>query len=197
MLVGLGNPGPKYERTRHNVGFRVAEEAARRLGADLDQTKFGALCGVAKKDRIALVLPQTYMNVSGESVGAAARFWKVDPASIVVAHDEIDLEFDRIQVKVGGGVAGHNGLKSLQQHLGTTDFVRVRIGVGRPPAGWEGADWVLAKFTPAEEHTLRDVIGEGAQAAIDALVEGPAAAMNRWNKKKSTVDSRQSTGKTE
>ena len=185
LLVGLGNPGPKYERTRHNVGYRVAEEAARACSAALDQTKFGATLGIAriKGDQLAVLLPQTFMNVSGESVGPAVRFWKADPQGVVVAHDDLDLEFGRVQVKVGGGDGGHNGLKSVRAHLGTADFVRIRLGVGRPPAGWDPADYVLSKFTGSEEAALTEIIEMAARAAIDAALEGPKAAMNRWNRK--------------
>ena len=184
LLVGLGNPGPRYERTRHNVGFRIAEEAARKLGLALDQTRWNALLGSgrSKGEPIAVLFPQTYMNVSGESVGHAARFWKVELDRLVVAHDELDLEFGRIQVKVGGGDGGHNGLKSLRQHLGA-DFVRVRFGVGRPPQGWDPADFVLAKFSPEEESALAELVPAAADAAVAALLEGAAVAMNRYNKK--------------
>ena len=141
LLVGLGNPGAKYERTRHNLGFRIAQLAAEKLGMALDQTRWNAVLGTGRVrgEQIAIVLPQTFMNLSGDSVGHAARFWKVDPGDVVVAHDDLDLTLARIQVKVGGGDGGHNGLKSLREHVGTRDFVRVRFGVGRPPAQWEGA----------------------------------------------------------
>ena len=182
LLVGLGNPGPKYERTRHNIGFRVAEEAARKLGAALSlESRWNALAGRAKD--IAVLLPQGYMNVSGEAVGAAARFWKVPGSEIVIVHDEIDLTFGRIQVKQGGGDAGHNGLRSIRQHLGTGDTLRVRFGVDRPPPEWEGADWVLAKFSSEEEKQLRELIPNAAEAALTALVEGPSAAANRFNRR--------------
>ncbi len=186
LLVGLGNPGPKYERTRHNVGFRVAEEAARSLGAALDQDKFSALLGIgrARGEQLAILLPQTFMNVSGESVGPAARFWKVEPGTGGVVHDDMDLEFGRIQVKVGGGDGGHNGLKSVRSHLGTPDYVRVRVGVGRPPPEWDPADYVLSKFNGDEENQLTEIIENAAQAAIDAALEGALPAMNRWNKRK-------------
>ena len=181
LLVGLGNPGPKYERTRHNVGFRIAEEAARKLGAALgNEPRWNALVGKARD--VAVVLPQGYMNVSGESVAQAARFWKVAVNEVVVAHDEIDLEFGRIQVKEGGGDAGHNGLRSIRQHLGG-DTVRVRFGVGRPPPQWEGADWVLAKFSSEEEGALQELIPLAAEAALAALLEGPAVAANRYNRR--------------
>ncbi len=186
LLVGLGNPGGKYERTRHNVGFRVAEEAARACNAALDQGKFSAVLGMGRRggEQVAILLPQTFMNVSGESVGPAARFWRVDPATVVVVHDDMDLEAGRLQVKVGGGDGGHNGLKSVRAHLGTPDFVRIRLGVGRPPPGWDPADYVLSKFTPSEEDLLQDVIAEAAQAALDAAVEGALFSMNKWNRKK-------------
>ena len=185
LLVGLGNPGSKYERTRHNLGFRIAEDAARACGARLDQERWGAIYGVGRAggDSIAIVLPQTFMNLSGEAVGQAARFWKVEPAEVVVAHDELDFEFGRLQVKAGGGDGGHNGLGSLRQHLGTGDFIRVRLGIGRPPAPWSASDWVLSKFFAEEEERLDDLIAEAAQAALLAVAGELKTAMNRFNTK--------------
>ncbi|TMB09171.1 MAG: aminoacyl-tRNA hydrolase [Deltaproteobacteria bacterium] len=184
LLVGLGNPGAKYERTRHNLGFRVAQLAAEKLGMALDQTRWNAVLGTGRVrgEQIAIVLPQTFMNVSGESVGHAARFWKVDPGELVVAHDDLDLTLARIQVKVGGGDGGHNGLKSLRQHLGP-DFVRVRFGIGRPPQGWDPADFVLARFAEEEEKIVEELLPVAAEAAAMALLEGTAAAMNRFNRR--------------
>jgi PTH1 family peptidyl-tRNA hydrolase len=182
LLVGLGNPGPRYERTRHNIGFRVAEDAARKLGATLSMdSRWNALAGKARE--VAVLLPQGFMNLSGEPVGAAARFWKVAPGDIVVVHDEIDLDFGRIQVKQGGGDAGHNGLRSIRQHLGTGDTVRLRFGVGRPPPQWEGADWVLGRFSSEEEQALGELIPQAAEAAVAALLEGPLVAANRYNRR--------------
>jgi PTH1 family peptidyl-tRNA hydrolase len=188
LLVGLGNPGAKYERTRHNVGFRVAEDAARKLNVSLGETRWNAVLGQGRAGGgpVAVLLPQTYMNASGESVGHAARFWKVGPNETVVVHDDMDLEFGRIQVKVGGGDGGHNGLKSLRQHLGTPDYVRVRFGVGRPPPMWDGADWVLAKFSNEEEAQLEELVPQAADAAMAALLEGPVLAMNRFNRRSET-----------
>jgi len=185
LLVGLGNPGSKYAHTRHNVGFRIAEAAAGKLGVALDQTRWNALLGQGRAGGgpVAVLLPQTYMNESGESVGHAARFWKVGPTDLVVAHDDMDLEFGRVQVKVGGGDGGHNGLRSLKQQLGTSDFVRVRFGVGRPPPQWEGADWVLAKFSAEEEKQLGDLVPQAAEATVAALLEGPLLAMNKHNRR--------------
>jgi len=185
LLVGLGNPGPKYERTRHNIGFRVAREAARKLGAELGaNSRWNALVGKVRD--IAVLLPQAFMNLSGEAVGQAARFWKVPADGILVVHDEIDLEFGRIQVKQGGGDAGHNGLGSVRRYLGTGDTLRLRFGVGRPPEQWEGADWVLAKFSSEEEKALEELVPLAADAAIAALVEGPVAAANKYNRRVKT-----------
>jgi peptidyl-tRNA hydrolase, PTH1 family len=184
LLVGLGNPGAKYERTRHNLGFRVAELAAGKLGVALDQTRWNAVLGSGRVrgEQVAIVLPQTFMNLSGESVGHAARFWKVDLGQVVVAHDDLDLTLGRVQVKVGGGDGGHNGLKSLRQHLGP-DFVRVRLGIGRPPQGWDPADFVLAKFAAEEEAVVEEMVPIAAEAAVLALLEGTAVAMNRFNRR--------------
>lgn len=186
LLVGLGNPGPKYERTRHNIGFRVAEEAARKLSVPLDGARWNALLGQGRGGGgpVAVLLPQTWMNASGEAVGHAARFWKVEAVSLVVVHDDMDLEFGRIQVKVGGGDGGHNGLKSIKQHLGTAEYARVRFGVGRPPEAWDGADWVLAKFSSEEEEQVKLLVPQAADAAVAALLEGPLLAMNRFNRRK-------------
>lgn len=186
LLVGLGNPGAKYERTRHNVGFRVAEEVARAAGAALDQRRWSALFGTGRLrgEHVAILLPQTFMNASGEAVQQAARFWKVPPEEVVVVHDELDFEFGRLAVKRGGGDGGHNGLKSLRQHLGTGDTVRVRFGIGRPPLKWDPADWVLSKFDGGQESELEGpdgLIARAAQAAEAALLEGAQAAMNKFN----------------
>jgi peptidyl-tRNA hydrolase, PTH1 family len=184
ILVGLGNPGAKYERTRHNLGFRIARRAAEKLGVALDQTRWNAVLGTGRVrgEQIAIVLPQTFMNLSGESVGHAARFWKADLGQLVVAHDDLDLELGRVQVKVGGGDGGHNGLKSLRQHLGA-DFVRVRSGIGRPPQGWDPADFVLARFAEEEEKVAEEMVPIAADAAAVALLDGAAAAMNRFNRR--------------
>ena len=185
LLVGLGNPGSKYGRTRHNIGFRVAEQAAQAVGASLESTRWNAVVGQgrARTEPVAVLLPQTFMNLSGEPVGHAARFWKVEPAGIVVVHDDLDLEFGRLQVKVGGGDGGHNGLKSLNQHLGSKDYVRIRFGIGRPPQGWDPSDYVLAKFDGDEENQLAELIPRAAQAAVTALGYGALAAMNQFNGK--------------
>ena len=190
LLVGLGNPGPDYARTRHNVGFLVADEVARLTGAGFTLRKFGAEVAeaVAGGERFWIVKPQTYMNHSGEAVGAAMRFWKLEPADLVVVHDDLELDSFRVQVKVGGGHGGHNGLKSVNAHVGTPDYARVRVGVGRPPAQVDPADWVLGRFPRAEDRDVLDVVERGAAAARSVLLDGAAKAMNEFNRRKSPAE---------
>jgi PTH1 family peptidyl-tRNA hydrolase len=190
LLVGLGNPGPEYARTRHNVGFLVADEVARLLGTGFHLRKFGAEIaeGAAGGEKVWVVKPQTYMNHSGEAVGAAMRFWKLEPADLVVVHDDLELDAFRVQVKVGGGHGGHNGLKSVNAHVGTPDYARVRVGVGRPPALVDPADWVLGRFPRAEDREVVDVVERGAAAARMVLLDGAAKAMNEFNRRKSPAE---------
>lgn len=190
LLVGLGNPGPEYARTRHNVGFLVADEVARLTGAGFTLRKFGAEVAeaVAGGERFWIVKPQTYMNHSGEAVGAAMRFWKATAADLVVVHDDLELDPFRVQVKVGGGHGGHNGLKSVNAHVGTPDYARVRVGVGRPPALVDPADWVLGRFSRAEDREVLDVVERGAAAARMVLLDGAAKAMNEFNRRKSPAE---------
>ncbi len=190
LLVGLGNPGPEYARTRHNVGFLVADEVARMAGAGFTLKKFGAEIAEAAAggERFWIVKPQTYMNHSGEAVGAAMRFWKLDVADLVVVHDDLELDSFRVQVKVGGGHAGHNGLKSVNAHVGSPDYARVRVGVGRPPPQVDAADWVLGRFSRSEDREVVDVVERGAAAARAVVVDGAAKAMNEFNRRKSPAE---------
>jgi peptidyl-tRNA hydrolase, PTH1 family len=189
LVVGLGNPGREYERSRHNVGFLVAD-ALREAGGWPDyRPKFsgvwtrGALAGGAP---IALLKPRTFMNLSGDSVQPAAAFLKVAPADVVVVHDELDLPWSDVRLKVGGGHAGNNGVRSIIQRLGTPDFVRVRVGIGKPPPGFRGggADWVLSDFDAVERAELPDVIARALDAIRRVAEDGIAAAMNAVNTKK-------------
>jgi len=151
LVVGLGNPGREYERTRHNAGWLALDELARRHGGSWRSKFSGSLAEVRLGDaKLALLKPETYMNESGRSVGAAARFFKVEPEQVLVVHDDVDLETGRLQARRGGGLAGHNGLRSLGQYLGSQDFLRLRVGVGRPGRGDRRsvADWVLSPFAP-------------------------------------------------
>jgi len=166
LVAGLGNPGREYERTRHNVGFMVADELARRHGGSF-RSKFSGRLAEVRLDslRLALLEPETYMNESGRSVGAAARFFGIEPQGLLVVHDDVDLEPGRLQARRGGGLAGHNGLRSITQHVGSQDFLRLRIGVGRPERGDHRpvADFVLSEFDPDVD------VGAMLQRAADAV----------------------------
>ena len=182
LVVGLGNPGREYERTRHNVGWLVADELARRHGGSFRSKFSGRVADIrAGKRRLALLKPETYMNESGRSVGAAVRFYKVAPEQALVVHDDVDLEEGRLQARLGGGLAGHNGLRSIAQHLGTNDFLRLRIGVGRPERGDPRpvADYVLAPFPP--ELDLDELVGRAADAVETIATDGLEAAQQRFN----------------
>lgn len=184
LVIGLGNPGRDYVRTRHNVGVEVLEELARRGSTSLSKSPERALCATVTVggQRVELAFPQTFMNLSGESAGLLVKRHGIAEASqVVVVHDELDLPPGTVKVKVGGGLAGHNGLKSIRQHLHTDAFVRVRIGVGKPPGSTPGAVHVLKPFGKAE----RDLVDVAVQVAADAVeaiaTEGAEAAMNRFN----------------
>ena len=182
LVAGLGNPGREYERTRHNVGWLVADELARRHGGSFRSKFSGRLAEARLADlRLALLKPETYMNESGRSVGAAARFYKAPPERTLLVHDDVDLEEGRLQARLGGGLAGHNGLRSIAQHLGTNDFLRLRIGVGRPGRGdpRSVADYVLSPFDP---HVDVDELVTRAADAVEVLAaEGLPAAQQRFN----------------
>jgi peptidyl-tRNA hydrolase, PTH1 family len=182
LVAGLGNPGREYERTRHNAGWLVLDELARRHGGSWRSKFSGSLAEIRLGDlRLALVKPETYMNESGRSVGAAARFYKVGPEQLLVVHDDVDLEAGRLQAKKGGGLAGHNGLRSLAQHLGSQEFLRLRIGVGRPGRGDQRSvsDWVLSPFAAEED---ADALIARAADAVEALTEaGLETAQARFN----------------
>jgi PTH1 family peptidyl-tRNA hydrolase len=184
LVAGLGNPGREYERTRHNVGFMVCDELARRHGASF-RSKFSGQLAETRIDgrRAALLKPLTYMNDSGRSVGAAARFFKLPPERLLVLHDEVDLEPGRLQARFGGGLAGHNGLRSVAQHLKTPEFLRLRIGVGRPERGDPRpvADFVLSPF---DEFTDVEALVQRATDAVESIVrDGLEDAQNRFNER--------------
>ena len=182
LIAGLGNPGTKYERDRHNAGWMVVDELARRLEATFKSKFDGRLCETKISDsRVALLEPETYMNESGRSISAAARYFKVVPEDVLVVHDDVDLDVGRVQARLGGGLGGHNGLRSIAQSFGTQEFLRLRIGVGRPGRGDQRdvADYVLAPF---EAHEDREAIVSRAADAVEALVsEGLEAAQQRFN----------------
>jgi peptidyl-tRNA hydrolase, PTH1 family len=182
LVAGLGNPGGGYERTRHNVGWMVVDELARRHGGSFRSKFSGRLAEIRLGElRLALLKPETYMNESGRSVGAALRFFKADPGRLVIVHDDVDLAPGRLQARLGGGLAGHNGLRSIAQHVGTQDFLRLRIGVGRPGRGDRRpvADYVLSPFEP--EIDVEALVARAADAIGALATEGLEAAQARYN----------------
>jgi PTH1 family peptidyl-tRNA hydrolase len=182
LVVGLGNPGREHERDRHNVGWMVADELARRMDGRW-RAKFSGQLAEVRLDalRLALLKPETFMNDSGRSVVAATRFFKVEPESLLVVHDDVDLEPGRLQARAGGGLAGHNGLRSLAQALGTQEFLRLRIGVGRPGRGdpRSVADYVLSPFELEED--VGALVSRAAAAVETVAREGVEAAQQRFN----------------
>ena len=183
LIVGLGNPGKKYARTRHNVGTDAIELLAQRLSVSLKVGRDRAQVAETRigDHAVVLAVPTTWMNESGEAVGPIARRYKIPASNIIVIHDELDLEPGAVKLKMGGGLAGHNGLKSVSQHMGTNDYMRVRIGVGKPSTKEQGADHVLSSIPPAERKIL-DVAVETACDAVERIMkEGLDAAMREYN----------------
>ena len=187
LLVGLGNPGREYAHNRHNVGFMVVERWIDRhltpgVGVSWRE-KFHARMTTASvgRDRVVALMPQTYMNRSGKSVVAAAQFHRVAPSRIVVVHDEIDFDFGRVAVKAGGGHGGHNGLRDIIALTGSRDFVRIRVGVGRPAKGGDVSKWVLDDFDPIDAANLSDLVDRAQEAVTVVMTDGVRAAMNSIN----------------
>ena len=182
LVVGLGNPGREYGNNRHNVGWMIVDELARRHGGSW-KGKFSGQLAEIRVDghKVALLKPETYMNDSGRPVSAAARFFKVDPESVLVVHDDGDLDLGRLQARKGGGLAGHNGLRSIAQHLKTQDFLRLRVGVGRPERGDRRplADYVLSDFEPADD--AESIVARAADAVETLDSEGLEQAQQRFN----------------
>ena len=186
IIVGLGNPGTKYEGTRHNMGFDVIDALAARNKIPSSGTKFHALYGTGriKDEKVALVKPLTYMNLSGTAVREITDFYKIDIKNeLIVISDDIDLEPGRLRIRKKGSAGGQNGLKDIIAKLGTEEFVRIRIGTGAKPAGWDLADWVLSRFTKEERKTVDDAIVRAAEAVETIVSDGVDAAMNRFNTK--------------
>jgi PTH1 family peptidyl-tRNA hydrolase len=184
LVVGLANPGAEYEGTRHNVGAEVIRLLADRHGASLRKGKERALVDEVRvgDQRLALAIPLTYMNLSGEAVAPLVRRHGIDdPERLVIVHDELDLPVGRLKLKLGGGLAGNNGLKSVKAHLHTADFARIRIGIGKPPGRTQGVDHVLKRPGKADRAELDVVVAEAADAVEMILSDGFAAAMNRYN----------------
>ncbi|MCP3989519.1 MAG: aminoacyl-tRNA hydrolase [Actinomycetia bacterium] len=186
LIVGLGNPGEQFEGTRHNVGAAVVACLAARADTRLRKTKARALAaGVLMSDqRIVLSFPQTFVNNSGEAVRLLVQSYGIQEAHhIVIVHDELDLETGRLRLKAGGGLAGHNGLRSITHHLGTTEYIRLRIGVGRPPVSQSGSDWVLRRPGKADREILDDAIERAADAVEQLISEGVERTMATVNRR--------------
>ncbi|MBI3801154.1 MAG: aminoacyl-tRNA hydrolase [Deltaproteobacteria bacterium] len=184
VIVGLGNPGPEYRRTRHNVGFRVTDFLADRWGTRMARHAFLSVIGEAfwRGEKILLVQPQTYMNRSGEAAVRLRDFYRLAPSDFVVVHDDLDLPLGRLRIKSGGGGAGGNrGVASLIASLGSKDFPRVKLGVGRPPSGHDPADFLLQPFTLLEEAFIRPAVARAAEAIEVLLIDGVERAMSCFN----------------
>jgi peptidyl-tRNA hydrolase, PTH1 family len=182
LVAGLGNPGREYEQTRHNVGWLVVDELAGRLHGSFRSKFSGRLAEVrSDEQRLALLKPETYMNESGRSIGAAVRFFRIPPPRLLVVHDDVDLEPARLQARLGGGLAGHNGLRSIAETLGTRDFMRLRIGVGRPGRGdpRSVSDYVLSRFEP--ELDVDGLVARAADAVESILHGGLEETQARFN----------------
>ncbi|MGP3536288.1 aminoacyl-tRNA hydrolase [Microbacterium sp. RD1] len=185
LVVGLGNPGPRYEATRHNVGQMVVDELAARRGERFAAHKAHARVaetwlrpGAAK---LVLAKPNSFMNVSGGPVANLAKYYGVEPERVIVVHDELDIPFDTLKLKTGGGHGGHNGVRDVAKALGTADFPRVRVGIGRPPGRQDPADWVLDPFAATERATLPSLLGDAADAAELLVSDGLVAAQQRFH----------------
>jgi len=180
LIAGLGNPGERYAATRHNVGFMVVERLAAAAGVALKKKGYQGLYGVGRVlgEEATLLLPQTFMNLSGASVGSASKSLGIAPGDLIVVHDEIDLPFGALRVKVGGGHGGHNGLRSICGVLGSGEFLRLRVGVGRPPRGGDVAGYVLNPFSATERKGLPALLDGAVEALETILGRGAAAAMN-------------------
>lgn len=183
LIVGLGNPGPRYARTRHNIGFLVAERIAAECGIALKRQGHQGIYGVGRYAgaETTILLPQTFMNVSGASVASACKSLGVSPGDLIVLHDDLDLPFGTVRIKVGGGHGGHNGIRSISDVLGKSDYLRVKLGISRPSPGADVADYVLGNFSGSEQKDLDELLGKGAEAVETILRESVATAMNRFN----------------
>ena len=183
MIVGLGNPGRKYELTKHNVGFLVADLLADHFDIDISTKKENALVGEARMggEKILLVKPQTFMNLSGQAVGALARFYQIPAENIIVVYDDLDIPLGKVRVRAKGSAGGHNGIKSLIQHLGTMEFPRVKIGIGRPDPNWQTPDYVLSPFNDEEWKNINPALTSAKDGILEILKNGTHQAMNKFN----------------
>jgi peptidyl-tRNA hydrolase, PTH1 family len=183
LIIGLGNPGPEYAGNRHNVGFMCADLLATQIGSTFKRDRSRAMAANGRLGGVPVTLakPLSFMNLSGGAVASLRAFYKLPAERILVMHDELDLPFDTIRLKLGGGDNGHNGLRSVTAALGTREYHRLRIGIGRPPGRMDPADFVLRNFSPAERKELPDILGRSADAVETLLTRGLAAAQNAFH----------------
>lgn len=183
IIVGLGNPERKYDGTRHNIGFSAITVLADTYRISMDQKKHKAICGrgVIEGQKVLLAMPQTYMNLSGESVRELMDYYKADLEDLIVIYDDIALAPGKLRIRSKGSAGGHNGMKNIISHLGTQEFARIRIGVGEKPKGWDLVDYVLGRFSREEEPMIRDALDEVADACKEIIVSGVDSAMNKFN----------------
>lgn len=190
IIVGLGNPGKQYEHTRHNVGFEVIDILADRIGICIEEKKHKALCGrgILEGQKVVLAKPQTFMNLSGESVRAISDFYKVESNDIIIVYDDVSLEPGQLRIRGKGSAGGHNGIKNIIAHLGTQEFPRVKIGVGEKQKGMDLADYVLSRFSKGEQEIMEEAFREAADAVAMMVRQNIDSAMNHFNMKKKTEE---------
>ncbi|MBM7704912.1 aminoacyl-tRNA hydrolase [Metabacillus iocasae] len=183
VIVGLGNPGREYDRTRHNIGFMIIDELAEHLMISLDKTKFNGIYGVGtvKGEKVILLKPLTYMNLSGESLKPLMSYYDVSPEDILVIYDDLDLPSGKVRLRTKGSAGGHNGIKSIVQHLKTQEFNRIRVGIDRPTNGMKISDYVLGKFTNEEMVDMKEAIDKSIKASEDWIHTPFLEVMNRYN----------------
>lgn len=186
LIAGLGNPTKEYDKTRHNVGFSVIDVLADRYRIDISEKKHKALCGrgVIEGQKVLLLKPQTFMNLSGESIRAAADYYKIEPEEMIVIYDDISLDPGQLRIRLKGSAGGHNGIKNIIANLGTQDFPRIKVGVGAKPPRMDLADYVLSRFGSGEQKLMEEAFGEAAEAAVMMMTDGAERAMNHFNAKK-------------
>lgn len=190
LIAGLGNPTKEYDKTRHNVGFSVIDVLADKYRIDVAEKKHKALCGkgVIEGQKVILVKPQTFMNLSGESIREVADYYKLEAEDIIIIYDDISLEPGQLRIRLKGSAGGHNGIKNIIVHLGTQEFPRIKVGVGAKPPRMDLADYVLSRFAKGEQPLMDDAFCEAAEAAVMMITEGAEKAMNHFNTKKKKED---------
>lgn len=192
LIAGLGNPTKEYDRTRHNVGFSVLDVLADKYNIDVSERKHRAYCGkgVIEGQKVLLVKPQTFMNLSGESLRSAVDYYKIAPEDIIVIYDDISLEPGQLRIRLKGSAGGHNGIKNIIAQLGTQEFPRIKVGVGAKPPRMDLADYVLSRFSKGEQELMDEAFREAADAAVMMMTDGAERAMNHYNAKKKAEDGR-------